>query len=78
MGFPKGCFLLLLTSLVAAQYTESALWITGKPELYGPGKAYISPTVRRALPIEPATSTGSYYPPCTPLLNIEITLEGGA
>ena len=68
MGFPKSCFLLLLTSLVAAQYTESALWITGKPELYGPGKAYMSPTVPRVLPTEPATSTGSYYPPCGVLI----------
>ena len=68
MGFPKACFLLLLTSLVAAAYKEGALWNTGRPELYTPGKAYISPTVRRALPIEPAISTGSYYPPCGVLI----------
>ena len=68
MGFPKSCFLLLLTSLVAAQYTESALWITGKPELYRPGKAYLSSTVPRAQLIGPATSTGSYYPPAGVLI----------
>ena len=68
MGFPQACFLLLLTSLVAAAYKEEALWITGRPELYTPGKAYTSPTVRRALPIEPAISTGSYYPPCGVLI----------
>ena len=68
MGFPKACFLLLLTSLVAAAYKEGALWNTGRPELYTPGKAYISPTVRRALPTEHVISTGSYYPHCGVLI----------
>ena len=68
MGFPKSCFLLLLTSLVATQYKKSALWVTGKPELFGPGKASMSPTFPRALLTEPATSTGSYYPPCGVLI----------
>ena len=63
MGFPKSCFFLLLTSLVAAQYTESALWITGKPEVYGPGKASLSWTVPRAQLIGPSPNIGFSCPP---------------
>ena len=68
MGFPKSCCFLLLKSLVAAQYTESALWITGKPEVYGPCKASSSSTVPRARLTGPATNIRFSCPPAGVLI----------